>query len=153
MKHITVIIICVFSLVLISSCSEDDACTSSTLPVTDLESEYGCINTPGQVNIDLTEEYIIIRSQSEFDSLVTGSCTPQIDFVTYDLLIGKKGLVSGLETIDYDGLTLNCNNGQLNLTVTFVLNATTEAPNVTYHVLVPKLEPNESINVTITTVN
>ena len=47
----------------------------------------------------------------------------------------------------------NCNNGQLSLTITFTLNATTEAPNVTYHTLVPKLGENEIINVSIVTLN
>lgn len=153
MKKTTLIFICLFSYVFINSCNEDDECTPATFPITSLEAEYACVNTPYQMDIDLTEEFIIIRSQSEFEDLVTGTCAPQIDFITYDLLIGKKGLSSGIDSIDYDGLVKNCDNGQLNLTITFIKNATTEAPNLTYHALVPKLDADDIINVNIITIN
>ncbi len=142
--------IVVISLILITqSCSNDDDCTSLTIDIISLEVAYGCINTPYQMDINISEDFIIIRSQTIFDDLVTGTCTPQIDFEAFDLLIGKKGLTNGFETIDYDGLANNCENGQLNLTVTLVRNATAIAPNVSYHVLVPKLEEGELILVSI----
>lgn len=153
MRNITVYILLVLSFVSINSCkNDDDDCAPMILEITSLENEYACVNTPYQMEIDLSEEFVIIRSQAVFDNLVTGSCTPEIDFEVYDLLIGKKGLTNGFESIDYDGLVKNCNNNELSLTITFVLNATTEAPNVTYHALVPKLAVNEVINVTITTI-
>ncbi|MFT4611678.1 MAG: hypothetical protein ACJA1H_001250 [Glaciecola sp.] len=131
------------------SCSNDDDCSPLIIDVTSLEIEYGCTNTPYQMDIDLSEDFIIIRSQAVFDDLVSGTCAPQIDFEAHDLLIGKKGLTNGFESIDYDRLTKNCENNQLSLTISFVLNATAEAPNVTYHALVPKLGENEVVNVTI----
>ncbi|MEH6537267.1 MAG: hypothetical protein V7719_12795 [Psychroserpens sp.] len=152
MKKTILFIVAVFAFVLINSCSNDDDCLSVIFDITSLEDEYSCINTPYQMDIELSEEFIIIRSQAVFENLVTGTCTPQIDFETYDLLIGKKGLTSGVDSINYDGLVKNCDNGQLGLTITFVRNATTEAPNLTYHALVPKLEINEIINVSIVTI-
>ena len=86
-----IVIIIVF--VLASSCSNDDECSPVILDITSLETEYSCINTPYQMDIDLSEEFTIIRSQSVFDNLVIGTCMPQIDFEAYDLLIGKKGLL------------------------------------------------------------
>lgn len=149
-------IACITAILLVAfmffSCSNDDQCSPITIDITSLEDEYGCVNTPYQMDIDLSEEFLIIRSQDVFDNLVTGTCTPQIDFDAFDLLIGKKGLPNGFDSIDYDGLVKNCDNGQLYLTITFVLNATTEAPNATYHALVPKLQANETINVTIVTI-
>jgi hypothetical protein len=149
MRTIINSITAIFLVFTIQSCSNDDDCTPTTLAITSLEDEYGCINTPYQMDIDLSEDFIIIRSQAVFEELVTGSCLPQIDFEAFDLLIGKKGLTNGFETIDYDGLANNCENGQLNLTVTLVRNATAIAPNVSYHVLVPKLEEGELILVSI----
>ena len=146
-------IVVFLALVFVSSCSNDDDCSPVVLEITSLENEYGCINTPYGVDIDLSETFTIIRSQAIFDELVTGNCMPQIDFTMYDLLIGKKGLTNGFDSIVYDGLVKNCDNGQLSLTVTFTLNATTEAPNATYHALVPKLEVNEIINVSLVTLN
>lgn len=149
MRKIRVYSIAFLLVFLVNSCSNDDQCTPGTIAITSLESEYGCVNTPYQMDIDLTDDFIIIRSQTVFDNLVTGECTPQIDFDAYDLIIGKKGLTNGFQTIDYDGLTVNCDNGQLYLTVTFILNATAEAPNATYHALVPKLAADQLVNVTI----
>lgn len=152
MRKITFIFLLVTSFASICSCeSDDDVCLPIFLEITSLENEYDCVNTPYQMDIDLSEQFVIIRSQLVFDELVTGSCTPDIDFGVYDLLIGKKGLSSGFDSINYDGLVKDCNTGHLALTITFVLNATAEAPNVTYHALVPKLAEGENINVTILT--
>ena len=149
MRKIIVFSIAFLLVFMTNSCSNDDECSPATISITSLEVEYDCVNTPYQMDIDLSDDFTIIRSQAVFDNLVTGDCMPQIDFDAYDLIIGKKGLTNGFQLIDYDGLVKNCDNGQLYLTVTFVLNATAEAPNATYHALVPKLEANEGVNVTV----
>jgi hypothetical protein len=149
MRTIMNVIIVIFFVLPMQSCLNDDDCSPIIIPITSLEDEYGCINTPYQMDIDLSEDFTIIRSQTVFDDLVTGTCLPQIDFEAFDLLIGKKALTSGFETINYNELVKNCDNAQLNLTVTFVRNATAVAPNASYHVLVPKLGENEVIFVDI----
>ena len=123
-------------------------CVSPELPVRSLESEYGCPDTRRQLNINLSQVHTIIRSQADFDRLVTGSCQPRIDFTTYDLLIGKKGLPSGNSSITYT-LRRDCETNQALLRVVFQQNATAEAPNITYHALVPKLAPSEDVKVEI----
>ncbi|MEM5565191.1 hypothetical protein WNY78_08745 [Psychroserpens sp. AS72] len=153
MRNIINLSIGLLLVIVVNSCSNDDECTPVTLGITSLEVAYGCINTPYQMDIDLSDDFTIIRSQTVFNDLVTGDCTPEIDFEAYDLIIGKKGLTNGFDTINYDGLVKNCDNGQLYLTVSFVLNATDIAPNVTYHALVPKLAENEIVNVSIVTIN
>lgn len=144
-KHLTILI--TYSLLL--SCNSDDDCGSPnwTIPA-NLETEYNCTNTKYQMDINLTDDYLIIRSQLEFDNLVTGTCMPNIDFSTYDLVIGKKVLTSGNTSINYNYMKHPCNNNKF-LEVTFTQNATTEAPNITYHALIPKLEINETINLTL----
>lgn len=154
MRKITTNLLLILLFSFVSSCdtSDDDACSPAILEITSLENEYGCVNTPYQVDIDLSEEFIIIRSQDIFNNLVTGSCMPEIDFTTFDLLVGKKGLVSGFDTIDYDGLVKSCNDNTWSLTVTFVLNAAAEAPNATYHVLMPKAAGDEGVIVAVLTI-
>jgi len=122
---------------------------NSTIETTSLEAENNCINTLYQSDIDLSENYTIIRSQSAYDNLVTGSCQPQIDFSQYDLVIGKKGLPNGIISVDYQ-LFENCENQDLELQVQFNLNLTTVAPNVTYHRLIPKLGVEQNLIVEIT---
>lgn len=131
------------------SCNSDDDCGSPawTTP-TNLEVEYGCTNTKYQMDIDLNDDFVIIRSQQDFNNLVTGTCSPDIDFSAYDLVIGKKALTSGNTSIEYSYMKHPCSNAKY-LEVHFIQNATAEAPNLTYHALVPKLNANETVNVTI----
>ena len=100
------------------------------------------------MEIDLSNDFTIIRTQNIFNDLVSGSCHPEIDFGIYDLIIGKKGLVSGNSSIDYE-LTENCETHNQNLKVTFNQNATMIAPNLTYHALIPKLENRQTVSVDI----
>ncbi len=131
-------------------CSEDDdvPCFDMDVAITSLEEVYGCVNTPYQMDVDLLDSYLIIRNESEFDTLVSGACMPDIDFEMYDLVIGKQGLASGFNSIAYN-LQRLCVTNDFALTVVFVLNATAEAPNVTYHALIPKLEADEALEVII----
>ena len=139
-----------FILIGIVSCSDDDNnnCSDSIIETTSLENEYGCINTKYQMDIELSNDHMIIRNQLDFSEFVTGSCQPEIDFSIYDLVIGKKGLSSGNSSINYE-LIENCNDGNQTLTVTFNQNETTEAPNLTYHALIPKLGNEQTLNIQI----
>ncbi len=126
---------------------EKDPC-DTLLDIKSLESEYGCENTKHLIDIALTDTFKIIRSQSSFDSLVSGPCKPQIDFTMYDLIIGKKGLSMGNQAITYE-LVRDCKTNMLMLTVTFIQNEATVALNITYHALIPKLKDEETIEVVI----
>lgn len=136
------------SLLLFSSCSTEGNICNETIPVTSLEEIYGCANTAYQMEIDLTEDYTIIRSQTEFEEQVAGSCLPQIDFSKYSLVIGKKWLSNGLVSINYR-LIKECNKNKSILFVTFKTGMFTNAPNVTYHALIPRLAEGETIDVQI----
>ncbi|MBX0290526.1 hypothetical protein K3G63_08760 [Hymenobacter sp. HSC-4F20] len=140
------------TLVLLSGCitpvDEPAECVGPELLVKSLESEYSCQNTTRQLNINLSETYTVIRSQEEFDKQVTGSCRPQIDFTTYDLVIGKKGLPNGVSGIAYT-LRRECNSNKEVLNVAISLGMTTEAPNITYHALIPKLAAGQEIGVQV----
>ncbi len=143
------IIIIVFLSLFLFSCNDDENnCTNLTIPTISLEAEYGCVNTKYQTDIDLSDDFTIIGNQAQYDALVSGSCQPTIDFAQYDLIIGKKALTSGNTEIEYD-LVENCKTKNQQLTVTFQQNLTSEAPNLTYHVLVPKLSENQEVTVQI----
>lgn len=135
--------------IVIFSCNNDDGvCTDINVSTTSLESEYGCTNTKYQMDIDLSNDFMIIRNQADFNALVTGSCLPSIDFDTYDLVIGKQSFASGNTSIEYL-LVEDCETANQNLTVTFYQNATAVAPNLTYHALIPKLDDGQVLNVEI----
>ncbi len=138
---------------LVSGCAtvcgtEPEPCLNIPAVVKSLETEYGCENTVRQMNVNLSETYTVIRSQQEFEQQVSGSCRPQIDFVTYDLVIGKKGLATGVGGINYT-LQQDCYTSKLLLNVTISPSMTTEAPNITYHALIPKLAAGQEIGVQV----
>ena len=148
MKKLSIILLSSLFL-LLTNCKDDEECTDIELAFTSLEAAYGCTNTPFQMNIDLEEDFTIISTQETFDTLITGSCTPEIDFDTYDLIIGKKALGNGVASISYE-MIQDCEDESIALTVTVVTDDTEIAPNITYHVLVNKLEFDETVNVEVT---
>ncbi len=128
---------------------ESKACVSGPLAIKTLESEYGCTNTAMQLNINLSNNYRLINSTAEFTSLVTGSCMPAIDFSQYTLLIGKQSLNGGLSNISYVA-NKDCSTGGYVVNVTITKNLALQAPNVTYHLLLPKIQNNSSLQVNTT---
>jgi hypothetical protein len=64
------------------------------------------------------------------------------------LVIGKKGLANSNSSIDYE-LIENCKTENLLLALTFNQNATTEAPNLTYNALIPKLDKGQNLFIDI----
>lgn len=128
--------------------TEPEPCLNTALAVKSLETEYGCQNTIRQMSINLSETYTVIRSQQEFNQRVSGTCRPQIDFATYDLVIGKKGLANGPGGINYT-LQQDCNSNNMTLHVAIGRSLTTEAPNITYHALIPKLAAGQEVSVQV----
>ena len=148
----TILIALIFISSFLSCKTDDDSGSPVWFTPNNLENEYGCVNTKYQMDIDLSDDFTIIRSQESFDNLITGDCMPQIDFSTYDLLIGKKALTSGNTSIDYSLMKHPC-NGQFYLQIDFLQNATAEAPNLTYHALIPKLNTDVVVNVELSILN
>lgn len=134
----------------LSSCNENKKmdCTDTIIEVNHLENEYGCTD----VDVNLSDTYMIITSPLDYSEFVNANCELDIDFDTYELVIGKKGLTNGLSSIEYE-LVENCETENQNLKITFHLNDTTEAPNITYNALIPKLSDNQELHVEIVLVN
>lgn len=132
----------------VSCNNDDDGCTDTVVNTTSLETEYGCNDTRYNMEIDLSETHSIIKNQQGFNALVTGTCQPSIDFNTYDLVIGKKGFDTESRSIEYK-LFENCETGNETLTVTFRNGVFSNAPNITYHSLIPKLKDGQQLNVEI----
>jgi len=150
MTKINTQLLLLFAILIISSCNREDDCSSPTKNRTkNLEEIYGCENTKEQMNVDLNNDYIIVRSQQSFNEHVMGNCNPQIDFEVYDLVIGKKMLTTENRYID-SFLSRNCNNpNRISLQVIFYQNEATESQNLTYHALIPKLNSAQNIIVDI----
>jgi hypothetical protein len=131
----------------ISSCNKND-CKEELKPLKHFESESGCENTKHTLAIALHNNCTIIRSKNSYDSQVTGTCHPDIDFSIYDLVIGKQSSGNRNDTIMYD-LRKTCPKGELTLTVDIIQSAITLPDSVVYHALIPKLGDEETLNVNI----
>jgi hypothetical protein len=112
-------------------------CDGNPLVIKTLESEYGCTNTKNSMQINLQDTFTVIKTAAAFTQQVSGTCTPAIDFTAYDLIIGKKTLTTGNQSIAYEA-KINCTTEKLELKVIFNQNVAGNAPNLTYHILVPK---------------
>jgi hypothetical protein len=146
MQNLPKITVAIVAMLMFVACSTEalkndvtttNPCETNQLPIKTLETEYGCTNTKYQMHINLKDTFTIINSAASFSSLVTGSCLPAIDFNAYDLLIGKKPLLTDNQSIGYTA-TYNCNTNKLEVKVTFKQTAAGTAPNITYHLLIPK---------------
>ena len=135
-------------LVCILSCKKKDSCKEELMVTKNLEIDYGCQNTKHTLNIDLNNEAKLIRSKETYDSEESGICHPEIDFSSYDLVIGKQTSGNLNDTILYD-LRKTCPDNELTLTVDMIQSALTQPDNVTYHALIPKLGDEVILNIRI----
>jgi hypothetical protein len=136
-------------LICILSCSKKDDCTEAVMTTRHFESDYGCVNTKFTLQIDLNNDAIIIRSKETYDSKVTGTCHPEIDFSLYDLVIGKQSTSNFNDTIIYD-YRRTCPDKKLTLVVDLVQSDATMPSTVVYHAIIPKLGDKESLNIKLT---
>lgn len=142
---IPVLLSCLF--IGFSACSDDEE-NCGTTAVESLENLYNCENTANNMEVTFNSDFEIIRTQGSFDSLILGNCKPVIDFSIYDVIVGEETLSSGVERIDYE-YNAPCNSLDGLLTVTFISNATSVAPTLTFHAIIPKLGSTETVTVDV----
>lgn len=141
MKNVIIILTLLFVII---SCSQNDDCEEIQLII----HHFDCENTKYTLNIDIVDDYTIIRSQQTYDNKVSGECHPVINFSKYDLVIGKQSSGNENDTIKYD-LRRVCPDYELTLTVEIIQSDATRPDNVVYHALIPKLGDEETLNITI----
>ena len=144
MKYLTIFLTCILAF---NSCKRDN-CKDELRTIKNLETEYGCVNTRHSLQINLSNDFSIIRSKTSYDNLVTGSCHPEINFSIYDLVIGKQFMGNLCDTIFYDFRKV-CPKNELTLTINIRQSALTQPDNVVFHALIPKLGDEESLTVII----
>ncbi len=148
------------AIVLFDACTKDnkseELSTEEILKTESLETVYGCQNTMMLLSLpDIAgkDSFYIINNQKDFDAHIKStSCSPQIDFDKYTLLIGTKILTSGCSGINYELKKITAGQKEsLSMTVRFELNLTTVAIGVTYHVLMPRQQEGIPVNVHLET--
>lgn len=131
------------------SCKNDDENQChEVLEYTTLEAEYNCSNTIFDLNVDwdsVGNNSVLIRNQDQFNYLVSGTCTPDIDFAQYDLflvliLIQESGVNSYTASV-----IQTCQNDiSIKLTIDEIEGNWENSVGV-FHLLIPKLEENQNI--------
>lgn len=126
------------------ACNQKDDCQDEKLSVHQLD----CENRRYSPQVDINNNYVLIRSREIYDARVTGDCHPVVDFTRYDLLIGRQSSGNEVDTILYD-LRKTCPNDELTLTIDVVQSGATRPDNVVYHALIPKMRDEETLRVKI----
>lgn len=146
-KQLSATSIILLIILLLNACSAGskhiEAPITQNLETESLETVYGCTNisfllsTTPETNSDY---FILINDQDGFNRLhLNPSCSPEIDFNKYSLLIGTKGLTRGCTSVDYQLKKITTGiKDSLVLGVTFHLDDAAVTPNVTWHVLMPR---------------
>jgi hypothetical protein len=134
-------------LVGLSSCKKND-CKEEIISTKHFESEFGCVNTKHDLSVDITNNVMVIRSKEDFDSKVSGTCHPDIDFSLYDLVIGKQATAYSNDTILYD-YRIPCPEDKLTLTVDIVQSDLNVADTVVFHAMIPKLGNEEPLYINV----
>ena len=145
--HYKTIILLLISLSL-TSCSDDSNSSTECVP-----SKYDALplglhpfycSRPGELDIDLYNDFTIIKSQEEFNTRVIGwNCI--VAFYQRDLIIGKIALQKRVEEVSYE-LLKDCNkNFHLTVTLTLINHITPEE--YVYAAVINKLQPGETVTV------
>lgn len=121
-------------------------CAVKPLVPVGLEQIYGCTNTLYALRTAFADSFRVVRHQAAFDSLLSGGCRPAVDFGQYDLLVGPRQLISGIDSVSYS-LQHNCPDSRYEVVVRFHRNLSLVAPRVTWHLLLPKLKAGETVQV------
>ncbi|MCU0333432.1 MAG: hypothetical protein MUF62_00125 [Chitinophagaceae bacterium] len=124
-------------------------CGVDTLKPQNTEQVYGCTNTAYQMQVAIRDSFLLITNAADYQLLVKGSCTPVIDFDKYCLLIGKRQLQQGLQAISYQ-LYYHCPKNCYEVQVKLQQHLGMQAPNVTWHLLLPKLASAQTVEVKLT---
>lgn len=149
-KYLIVCVLIILSS--LQSCkSDDEICTKDITDSTKtIEELYNCNTTFETLSLISKEEsYTIITTKSEYDSKVEGDCHPEIDFTTYNLLIGYLGnakKVSSLKNTLYRACEPNTYTLEVDIESK---DEETENPLFTYHLLVPKNEQIDDLSVVL----
>jgi hypothetical protein len=147
LKEMKYLIASLALLVGLSSCNKND-CKEELRPVKHFESEFGCVNTKHDLLVDVTNNVIVIRTKEDYDSKVSGTCHPDIDFSLYDLVIGKQVTTYMNDTIIYD-YRIACPENKLTLTFNIVQSDVNVADSVVFHAMIPKLGDEEPLYINV----
>jgi hypothetical protein len=134
-------------LICMSSCNKND-CKEELRSAKHFESEFGCVNTKYDLSIDLINSVAVIRNKDDYDTRVSGTCHPEIDFTAYDLVIGKQTTTYRNDTILYD-FRIACPEDQLSLSVDIIQSDVNVADAVVFHALIPKLGDEEPLYINV----
>jgi len=141
--------ICIIPVLLIcmSSCKKND-CKEELRSAKHFETEFGCVNTKYDLSIDLTNNVTVIRTKDDYDTKVTGTCHPEVDFTQYDLVIGNQATAYRNDTILYD-FRIACPENQLTLSVEIIQSDVNVADEVVFHAMIPKLGDEELLYINV----
>ncbi|MEL6390745.1 MAG: hypothetical protein AAFQ02_11325 [Bacteroidota bacterium] len=129
-------ILAVMTVSMLWGCAGEENCQAGVVDSICL-SDLGCLNSEHEVKLNSTKEFELIRSQDEYEVLVTDPCDIQIDWQQYDLVIGNVQLDGRLLSIEKSAL-FSCTQQRLVLNVRMLISAQVSSEQVTWSFVIPK---------------
>lgn len=152
MKYLNILSLIIFIIGLSFACTEENCCENINITSLTKDMEYlGCSDATTNMKIQANEPYLVITNQADYDSLVTGSCHPTIDFSQFQLIIGYYGSQKDVTSFSYEYYK-SCESNFFKLVL--IPNYLSDEDNIEsklfyYQLLVPNDEKIDYLRVTI----
>ena len=127
---------------LLVACGDSSDCESGPLEVMSM-GDLGCTNSVNLMKIRTMQEFELIRDQESYDALITGPCSPVINWDENDMVAGNIQLNNGLINLE-EKANFNCSTNTLLITILVHLNETEVAQEVFFGFVIPKLDNDQA---------
>lgn len=132
---------------LVVSCTKDDDCVSGSVDLLCLD-DIGCTNTLYTLQVKSTNEFELIRSQEDYDRIISSACKATINWVTHDLIAGMINTPSKAIKVN-KSLVKDCQKSLLRLNITVFVDDSNVPGRISFHALIPKLKLDEDLIVEV----
>jgi len=136
-------LILVTCLSILCGCTDNDGCSEERREVKTLD-DFGCENSTYTAIILSNTDFSLIRNQEDYESVIKTICSPNIDWLRYDMIAGQLRLNTGLSSIT-PYMSMDCASNTVRFDIDVVTNDALNAPEVAFTAIFPKLENDQDI--------
>lgn len=150
MKKVFKLLPVLIAVIVLHACTrKGQICVNPTPNAESIFTTLTCAIDSSQVKTTIPEgDFVIVRSQADFDKLIDPSDCLEVDFAKNDVVVGREDLSGNHVSTNYT-LTENCETNHLELDVSFELGIALVFATRIYGVVVPKLSEGQTVNVVV----
>jgi len=131
-------------MVCVYSCAENDFCSGERIGVDTLD-DFGCQNNSTANSVILTSaEFILVRNQEDFESMVMTLCSSTIDWSEYDLIAGNLQVEETVTDIR-PFVSIDCSTNTVKVEFEILTSNVQDPSEITFSAFIPKLENDQEL--------